>query len=144
MGKHHHLLGKVLLLLGAMLAVFALSTTDTSAKSKKVINTITSGLNEDMQGNSDYGNTTFAWDKKTKSFIATLDKDSIIYSQMNDGQVTNWDALVDGLKSESKVLKKNGYSKYSAFQIINPEATDRSLLQIYKGKVKYNVRDDLQ
>ncbi|KRK39118.1 hypothetical protein [Loigolactobacillus bifermentans] len=121
--------------------VLANGSTDVQAKSVK--KSLAKIVNEQLSSDTDLGNMTFKWDKSSESFVATLDPDSTLYQQMDQGQVTIWDSLVDTIKDDSKQIKKKGYSKYSAFQILNPSDKSRTFLQVYCGKVHYNVRDDL-
>ncbi|MCF6165341.1 hypothetical protein LROSL1_0882 [Furfurilactobacillus rossiae] len=112
------------------------------AKKTSIAKRYEKAINEDIQSD-DYGNMKFSWNKKDQSYEATLDPNSRMYQAMDSGEVSIWNAFVGDIKIESKTIKK--YTpKYDAFQIINPDDTSKVLLQVYDGKVRYNVGDDLQ
>lgn len=120
------------------------ATTQTVQAKELTTKRIAKLVNKDLKDTEDFGSTKFKWNKKDKCFEATLDSNSRAYQSMNEGGVTLWESYTKGVKAESKVLKKNGYTKYSGFQVLNPDDTTKSLLQIYAGKTEYDVKDDLQ
>lgn len=117
-------------------------TIQAEAKSSSRIKKYTKAINSDLES-EDYGAMTWSWNSKHQAFEATLDPNSNLYQAMDSGQVSIWNAFVDDVKTESKTMK--GFDRsHSGFQVINPNDTSKVLLEVYAGKVHYNVGDDIQ
>lgn len=113
-----------------------------SKLSKKKIKEFTDALNDDLADDS-YGNTKWSWNKESESWEATLDPNSDLYQDMDEGNVALWNAYVREIKEASRTFKKNGWKDYSYFQVLDPDDTSKTFLQINKGKVKYDIGEDL-
>lgn len=120
------------------------SSSSNSSKSKEDAagDKIAEGINQDIMTNPDYGTMKFNWDSSDKTFHATMDKNSTLYTSMSDGQVSLWNSFVRDVQAESKVLYEKA-DMTAGFQVLNPNDTSRTYLQVQAGDIKYNIGDDL-
>lgn len=116
---------------------------DTSDElSQKSLNDLENLINKDLNS-ADTGNTSWKWNKDEEAWVATLDPNSEMYGDMENGEVSVWNSYVREVQEISKSAKDGDSSKYSTFRLKNPSNTDRSYLVVEDGKVKYNVGEDL-
>jgi len=142
--KRIKFIGKLFVLFLALFIGSTLIRSSTNvAHAKTYSSKIAKAINEDL-GDSDSGSTTFKWVKADGYFEATLDSNSNIYSSMDEGNVSIWNAYVRSVKAESKYMYKHGMKKYSAFEVLNPNDDTKMFLEVDKGKVQYNIGEDLQ
>lgn len=113
-----------------------------SELSEKALKKLEVAINGDLDS-EDAGNTSWSWDKDEEAWVATLDSNSEMYGDMQNGQVSVWNSYVREVKEISKTAKKNDQSNYSTFKLRNPDDTDRLFLIVEDGQVKYNVGEDL-
>lgn len=109
------------------------------AKSK---DSLADAINSDLEDDQ-LGNTKWSWNDEDEAWEATLDPNSDLYQDMDDGNVALWNSYVRNVKEESQVLAKNHMKKQSYFQLLDPNDDSKTYLQVYKGKVKYNIGENL-
>lgn len=111
---------------------------DTEKRTKK----IAKAINEDLEFD-EAGDTTWKFNADSGTWDATLDPNSEMYQSMDEGEVSLWNSYVREIKAESKELKKDGAGPISYFQVLDPNDESKVFLQVDKGKVKYNIGEDL-
>lgn len=143
--KKFSLIGKLIVLTVSIFIGSSLIyvSSNSIAEAKVSSSKIAKALNEDMQS-EDAGATSYSWNKEDGYMEATLDQNSNMYTSMDEGSVSIWNAYVRQLKAESKYMAKHGLKKYSYIQILDPTDQTKMFLEIVKGKVQYNIGEDLQ
>ncbi|MGF7436267.1 zinc-ribbon domain-containing protein [Lentilactobacillus senioris] len=110
----------------------------------------TNDIAKDIQSNvfdgqeEDYGKAKIKFDDES-GFLVDLPKDSNAINQLEEGYTANWNSLVSSLEEESKSISEdynNADADLSYIQVLVPGDSDHVLLEVDKGKVKYDKADD--
>ena len=142
--KKFSLIGKlIVLVLSIFIGSVSIYTSTSTVHAKVSTKKLAKAYNEDLSI-EDAGNTTFAYVKEDGYFEATLDANSNMYAAMDEGSVSIWNSYVRSIKAESKYMAKHGMKKYSYFEILDPNDQSKMFLEVDKGKVVYDIGEDLQ
>ena len=76
-----------------------------SELSEKALKKLEVAINGDLDS-EDAGNTSWSWDKDEEAWVATLDSNSEMYGDMQNGQVSVWNSYVREVKEISKTERR--------------------------------------